>query len=140
MVNNEFPIGQTLSAVSIVEDKEFSGDELCLEQVKLFFQDTTVTLLPLADSDEIEIIQENISVSYPLDTPSWCKSFLGKKLMTIWVCENAQDYRDQVIFAFDYLRPTLAFVAEGSILKAFHYEQIYREKASLPQLQHRLAS
>lgn len=56
--------------------------------------------------------------------------------MTVWVCENDQGYRDQVIFAFEYLHPSIAFVAEGSVLKAFRYEQIKREKASKTQLQH----
>lgn len=135
MATHEFPIGQLLTAVSIVEYKEFGSDE-CLDQVKLSFQDTTITLLPLADTDEIEVLQENTTVSSLADTPFWCKSFLGKKLMTVWVCENDQGYRDQVIFAFEYLHPSIAFVAEGSVLKAFRYEQIKREKASKTQLQH----
>lgn len=132
---DEFPIGHTLKAVSIVEYTEFGGNELCVDRVQLFFPDRTVTLLPIADTDEIEIKQETATASLPADTPSWCKSFLGKKLMTVWVCDNDQGYRDQVIFAFEYLRPSLAFVAEGSVLKAFRYEQIYRA-ISETQLQH----
>ncbi|MGK7903677.1 MAG: DUF6334 family protein [Hormoscilla sp.] len=46
----EFPIGQNLRAVSIVEYQEYSGDRLCLDKVKLFFQDTAITLLPIADT------------------------------------------------------------------------------------------
>ncbi|MBR8838809.1 MAG: hypothetical protein DSM106950_33605 [Stigonema ocellatum SAG 48.90 = DSM 106950] len=140
MVSSEFPIGQTLKAVSIVEEKQFGGNELCLDEIKLFFQDTTVTLLAIADTDEIDIIQESSTVPYPADTPSWCKSFLGKKLMTVWVCDNDQGYRDQVIFAFEYLRPSIAFIAEGSVMKAFRSEQIYQIKASEAHWQHSQAS
>ncbi len=130
MATDEFPIGQALTAVSIVEDKEFAGNQLCFDKVKLFFPNTTITLLPIADTDEIQIIQESSNTPSLVDTPYWCKSFIGKKLMTIWVCENDQGYRDQVIFAFEYLRPSIAFVAEGSVIKAFRYEQIYKIKAS----------
>lgn len=129
MATDEFPIGQTLTAISIVEDKEFSGKELCFDKIQLFFPDTTVTLLPIADTDEIEIIQETITTPDSVNTPSWCQFLLGKKLMTVWVCENDQGYRDQVIFAFEYLHPTIAFIAEGSVLKAFRQEPIYSGKA-----------
>ncbi|NET60442.1 MAG: hypothetical protein F6K47_31180 [Symploca sp. SIO2E6] len=37
MVKNEFPIGQTLTAVSCFEYQRFDVKELCLDQVKLFF-------------------------------------------------------------------------------------------------------
>jgi hypothetical protein len=46
--------------------------------------------------------------------------------MTVWVCDNDQGYQDQIVFAFGYLRPSLAFVSEGSVIKVFNYEQIYR--------------
>jgi len=129
MVKNEFPIGHTLTAVSIVEYQEFSVKELCLDQVKLFFHNQIVTLLPIVDTDEIEIINETNTVTPRATAPSWCQSFLGKKLMTVWVCENNQGYRDQVILAFEYLHPSLIFVAEGSVIKVFCTEQVYRVKA-----------
>ena len=48
----------------------------------------------------------------------------------VWVCENQQGYQDQVIFAFEQLHPTIAFIAEGSVIKVFRYQQITRETAS----------
>ncbi len=124
MVINEFPIGQELKAVSIIEDKEFQSDELCFDKVQFLFKDTAVTLTPIIDTDEIDISQEsNVNFS-TVDTPSWCKQFLGKKLMTLWVCENNQGYQDQVIFAFENLRPSIAFIAEGSVIKAFQQEAV----------------
>ena len=71
MAITEFPVGQTLTAVSIVEYKKICGEEICRDLVKLFFQNTTVTLLPLIDSDEIEVIQEITTAPTPVDTPSW---------------------------------------------------------------------
>lgn len=121
---NEYPIGQELTAVSVTEDKEFKSDELCFDKVHFIFKDTAIILTPIIDTDEIEISQEsNISFSV-VNTPVWCKHFLGKKLMTLWVCENDQGYRDQVIFAFDNLRPSISFVAEGSAIKAFRQEPV----------------
>ncbi len=124
MAINDFPIGQALTAVSIFEDKEFAGNELCCDKVQLFFENIALTLLPIIDTDEIEITQEsNVAVS-AAQTPFWCQNLLGKKLMTLWVCENDQGYQDQVIFAFGNLRPCVAFIAEGSVIKAFRHEQI----------------
>lgn len=127
MAINEFPIGQTLTGISIVEDKEFAGDELCLDRVELHFQDTTITLLPLIDTDEIEITEEKYHAP-TINTPSWGKSFINQNLMAVWVCENDQGYQDQVIFAFESLHPSFAFFAEGSAIKVFTYQQIYNEK------------
>ncbi|WP_124975291.1 DUF6334 family protein [Aphanothece sacrum] len=126
MINNKFPIGQTLTGVTVIEDKDFGGNELCLEQVKLLFLEQTIILLPISDTDEIKIIKENKVDKYITNSPSWCESFINKKLMTVWVCDNDQGYQDQVIFAFGYLRPSLAFVSEGSVIKVFNYEPIYR--------------
>jgi hypothetical protein len=131
MVTNEHFIGQTLVAVSVVEDKEFTGEELCYDKVQLLFQDTAITLLPLADTDEIEISKETHTNFSAVDTPSSWHDLIGQKLMTVWVCKNDQGYQDQVIFAFDNLHPSIAFLAEGSVLKAFRYEQISRNESKV---------
>ena len=127
MVENELPIGSILKEVSVLEDQEFAGDELCLDRIQLIFQDTAVILQPLADTDEIEIVISSASSSISstlISSPTWCSSLLGKKLQMVWVCENHQGYRDQVIFAFEQLHPSIAFICEGSVLKVFCYQQI----------------
>lgn len=126
---DEFPIGQTLTAVSVLEYKEYGGNLLSLDKIKLFFQDTSVTLLPISDTDEVEILVETATVPAVEDTPFWCESFIGKKLMTVWVCDNDQGYQDQVIFAFEYLHPSITFVAECSSLLVFLCEPVYRVKS-----------
>ncbi|QLE58117.1 DUF6334 family protein [Nostoc sp. TCL26-01] len=133
METEEFPIGESLIAVSIVEDQEFSGDELCIDQVELFFPDTKITLLPIADTDEIEILQQAETNTDAVDTPLWCQSLISKKLMMVWICDNNQGYQDQVIFAFDSLHPSITFISEGSVLKVFRSQQIskYRNNKSV---------
>lgn len=126
---DEFPIGQTLTAVSVLEDKEYGGDRLSLDKIQLVFQDTTITLLPIYDTDEVEILLETATVPAVEDTLFWCESFIGKKLMTVWVCDNNQGYRDQVIFAFEYLHPSITFVAECSSLRVFLCEPVCRVKS-----------
>jgi len=133
MAIDDFPIGQPLTALSTIEYQDFKGNELGLEKVQLFFPDKTVTLLPIADTDEIDILDEITTDFVEPTSPLWGEIFLGKKLMTVWVCENDQGYRDQVIFAFERLHPSLAFVAEGSILKTFLFQQIYREPTLKPK-------
>lgn len=126
-MENKLPIGSLLKEVSIVEDQEFNSDELCLDRIQLIFQDTVVILQPLVDTDEIEIISSSVPLSSDstlIDSPTWCSSLLGKKLQMVWVCENHQGYQDQIIFAFERLHPTIAFIAEGSVLKVFRYQQI----------------
>jgi hypothetical protein len=48
--------------------------------------------------------------------------------MAVWICENDQGYKDQVILAFESLHPNIAFVAEGSVIKAFLNQQILKDK------------
>lgn len=132
-MENKLPIGSILKEVSIVEDKEFNSDELCLDRIQLIFQAGVVILQPLVDTDEIEIISSSIpssSDSTLINSPTWCSSLLGKKLQMAWVCENHQGYQDQIIFAFEQLHPTIAFIAEGSVLKVFRYQQITHKQES----------
>jgi hypothetical protein len=146
MVENELPIGSILKEVSIIEDQEFGGDELCLDRVQLIFHDAAVILQPLADTDEIEISLSpatsfiNQTLSLPrealINSPTWCSSLLGKKLQMIWICENNQGYRDQVVFAFEQLHPSIAFIAEGSVLKVFRYHQITNALSTNTPLKH----
>jgi hypothetical protein len=128
--NNEFPISYTLTGVSIIEDKLFKGDELELDKVQLFFEEvsTVITLKPLPDTDEIEISQQVINSPFPATTPpDWCRPFIGKQLQAIWVCDNNQGYQDMVIFGFDWLRPSLTFISEASVLVVMcHNEMVKR--------------
>ena len=131
MVTVDFPIGEILRGVSIVENTEFQTNEVRLDQVKLFFQNTAITLRSLPETDEVEITQEPIeSFIKPNNTPSWCKQLLGKMLQTAWICENAQNYQDQVILAFELMTPTLAFLAEGSALNVLRFEKISKANSS----------
>ena len=140
-MENKLLIGSILKEVSIVEDQEFNSTELCLDRIQLIFQDTSIILQPLVDTDEIEILSSSVPSSPNstfrqaqstalFNSPTWCSSLLGKKLQMVWVCENQQGYQDQVIFAFEQLHPTIAFIAEGSVIKVFRYQQITRETAS----------
>ncbi|MFB2835481.1 DUF6334 family protein [Floridanema evergladense] len=154
MVEDEFdfPIGKPLISMSVWESKEFSSNELWLEKVKLIFQDQELILQPIADTDEIEIIvkpkslmpinqvamptnpmvmEELVSSSKRLENHIWYNAFIGKKLQTVWVCENSQGYRDQIILAFQHLHPSVSFVAEGSVIKVFSLEQIKQKKISI---------
>lgn len=122
---NEFPIGCTLTKVLVAEAHQFAANELYLSRVVLFFRDNNVILTPLANTDEIQITLawENQAILIDLTTPVWCDLFIGQKLQTAWICENAQGCRDQVIFAFGRLHPSIGFLSEGSALKAFHFKQ-----------------
>lgn len=127
----DFPIGEILIGVSVLENTDFQVDEIRLDQVKLFFQNTAITLRSLPDTDEVEITQEPVDSFIKSDnTPSWCKQFLGKMLQTAWICENAQNYQDQVILAFEFMTPTLAFLAEGSALNVLRFEKIRKADSS----------
>ena len=132
-MENKLPIGSILKEVSIVEDKEFNSDELCLDRIQLIFQAGVVILQPLVDTDEIEIISYSVPSSPDstlINSPNWCSSLLGKKLQMAWFCENHQGYQDQIIFAFEQLHPTIAFIAEGSVIKVFRYQQITHKQES----------
>ncbi len=121
---NDFPIGQKLNAITVIEEQDFNNNELCLDKIQLFFEDIMLTLSPIIDTDEIEIISEYHHNNYELNAPDWCQKFLGKKLMNIWICENNQEYQDQIILAFENLHPSISFISEGSVIKVFTYQQV----------------
>lgn len=128
MQANKFPIGETLLGVSLSEYTEFNTPELCLEQLQLIFAKKIISLRPLEDSDEIEVAIKPYSKNVTailIDDPF---SLKGKKLQSVWLCENNQGYLDQIIFAFDNLQPTIAFVAEGSVLKVFRFEAVLQKQ------------
>jgi Family of unknown function (DUF6334) len=129
---SELPIGQILRVVSVVEN-EFSQNEIGLDYIEFVFDHQKIVLRPLPETDEVEVTSQPVQDRYGSEAPSWCQSFLGKKLQTVWVCNNSQGYQDQVIFAFDQLRPSIAFIAECSCLIAFQYEQVRkRSTMNLP--------
>ncbi|MEC4895952.1 MAG: DUF6334 family protein [Oscillatoria sp. PMC 1051.18] len=145
---DNFPIGYSLDNLIAFEDQEFAGEELCLDKVELIFRKENhlgegdiviLNLIPDPDTDEVIVYfgqvldlfkylgseTEEAKIS---DNCSWYQPFLSKKLQAAWICENNQGYQDQIIFAFERLHPSLAFVAEGSVIKVFIYEQVKREK------------
>ena len=123
---NKFPIGDPLIGISIVEET-FGGDELCIDRVELIFQKKTIVMTPIVETDEIEIETISTVSSELTKTPPWGDFMIGKKLQMVWVCKNSQGYKDQILFAFDRLEPSIAFISEGSVIKAFHYKQIYKK-------------
>lgn len=126
-VKNRFPIGHPLMGISIVQETEFGGDELCLDRVELIFQKQTIVMMPISETDEIEIETQSTISSSLINNQNWGDFLIGKKLQMVWICKNSQGYKDQIIFAFDRLHPTIAFIAEGSVIKAFQYKQIYKK-------------
>jgi len=140
MADDEFPIGYLLKKVIVQDDKEFDSNELCLDWVSLFFGDRTITLKPCPDTDEIEITVGSVDrqtasaaaglshLSQIDSMPHWFRPLIDQKLQAVWVCENNQGYQDQVIFAFEHLRPSVSFLAEGSVIKVFRYAQVLRNE------------
>lgn len=97
------------------------------------FEQTVLVLRAIPDTDEIRLTVEAASGGPPspaADIPVWSQPLVGKKLQSIWQCDNSQGYRDQICFAFDTLAPTVAFVCEGSVLKVFCYRQVARRDAN----------
>lgn len=132
-----FPIGSILKYVLVEEDKESGGKELYLDRVQFVFDNSSIILTPIADTDEIDIQVfagqqlKDVPYSYKQeDKDVYLHYLIGKKLQSIWVCENNQEYQDQVIFAFDSMLPTIAFVVEGSVINVFSYEQMRNKKVS----------
>jgi Family of unknown function (DUF6334) len=132
MKENEFPIGHTLVSVLVKEDREFGGNDLCLDEVYFIFSEATILLQPITDTDEVQITSVPTIASTQGMVPVWCEALLGQTLRTIWLCDNSQGYQDQVILAFGQLHPTIAFVAEGSVLKVFVYQQVKKSTGSTP--------
>ena len=143
VANKNFPIASPLEGILVRESEDFNNQEIELDQVFLIFHKKIITLTPNDETDEIDIKCLNGTLPEAealvegctdrrIHSP-WYSNFIGEKLQTVWVCENAQGYRDQIIFAFGTLHPNLIFLCEGSAISVFHSQPIYRETASIPQ-------
>ncbi|MDM8519438.1 DUF6334 family protein [Anaerolineales bacterium HSG6] len=133
VVSDEFPISYNLTGISVVENKIFGGKNLLLEEVNLFFAEVNkvIKLRPLGDTDEIEITQQTVT-NVSTGAPYWGETFIGKQLQAIWVCDNNQGYQDMVIFGFDWLRPSLTFISEVSMLVVMGHNETVK-RTGLPQ-------
>lgn len=128
--NSDFPISYRLTGVAVVENKVFGGNELQLDEVQLLFDEvqTIITVRPLPDTDEVELTQQLVTSPRPaMNTPVWCRPFVGQPLQAVWICTNQQGYQDQVIFGFGLLRPSFTFLAEAAVLLVVGHEVIKKE-------------
>jgi len=128
--NRDWPIGIPLTGVSLNEETMLGGTELQLNEMNFFFSEVNavLTLRPNAATDEIELTQSIAPAIDLLPPPEWCRPFIGQPLQAVWVCENNQGYQDQVILAFQFLRPSLSFVSESSVLLVFAPQIMKRPK------------
>jgi len=129
MVENDLPIGSPLINVLAIEDTLFTQEELCFDQVQFIFESQTLVVKAITDTDEIELIQAPTVHACDTPAPEWARSLVGKKLQTLWTCENAQGYQDQIILAFGQLHPSLTLLAEGSVLKIFQTRSLQRQRS-----------
>ena len=134
---SEIPLNQPLRKIQQIEDTDFDTDELCLDRLDLIFPTFQLVVLPVVETDEIEILLQShqfteldsISGQQP---PPWAADLLNQTLQMIWVCENQQGYTDQLILAFDTLQPTLGILAEGSVLKPFLMRSLTKQASQVP--------
>lgn len=128
MGKTNYPIGNILRGVYLVEEDTFLSDELSLQELSLFFEDTDISIKihPVTDTDEIEVVELSYVQPHLTKPPTWIKPYIGKKLQTVWETTNTQRYFDQIIFAFEYLNPSFSLVSEGSVLKVYGYKPILK--------------
>ena len=137
---DQIPLNQPLISIVEHQDTEFETDELCLDRLDLIFPNYQLTILPVTETDEIEIsIQPNRGVYHTVNqaalraaTRNCWEPLLHQTLQMIWLCQNQQGYTDQLIFAFETLQPTLGILAEGSVLKPFYMRSISRPITQIP--------
>ena len=140
---DQIPLNQPLISIVEHQDTEFETDELCLDRLDLIFPNYQLTILPVTETDEIEIsIQPNRGEDNTVNlvlrealraaTRNWWEPLLHQTLQMLWLCQNQQGYTDQLIFAFETLQPTLGILAEGSVLKPFYMRSISRQITQIP--------
>lgn len=130
MVENDFPIGAPLLNITAIKDQVMTSPELCLDQVQFIFETQTLTVNVIAETDEVELVQTETVSTFDVTPPEWGRSLIGKKLQTVWHCENAQGYQDQIIFAFGQLQPSVTFLAAGSVLKVFQSQSLTKARST----------
>ncbi|MBD2079096.1 hypothetical protein H6G01_04090 [Leptolyngbya sp. FACHB-17] len=68
--------------VLALEDRLFTQEEPCFDQVQFIFESQTLTVRAIVEIDEIELIQTPTVHACDTLAPEWARSLLGKKLQT----------------------------------------------------------
>ena len=107
-------IGQKLERATFYQDPDFPAGEAC--KIVLDFASASLVILPLEDTDEIELKLFEEGVQPEPGGDEILNELVGTKLAAYWYCENHQGYFDQVLFGFHLMRPNFGVLSEASAL------------------------
>lgn len=117
-------IGKKNVDIKIIPDKELSNlsNKILADKIYILFDDDSyLEIIPLIDTDEINIMYNTKfdnadSNSYV----SVLEEFRGKEITLYWNTTNSNGYFDCFMLAFGNLHPSLIILSEGSVLKMFN--------------------
>jgi hypothetical protein len=116
-------IAKKIVDIKIILDKEFTNlsDKILADKIYILFQDDShLEIIPLTDTDEIDVIYCNVLNNLNLNNyVSTLEEFKGKEITLYWNTTNSNGYFDCFMLAFDNLHPSLIILSEGSVLKMF---------------------
>ncbi|MDB5033810.1 MAG: hypothetical protein JWQ98_1051 [Chlorobi bacterium] len=122
----DFPFGDKLVAIEGKIDKRSTSD-MCFDEITVVFEEKTIVLLPLPDTDEINIeVVPTIKSSKRRKRHQLFPILSGKALLGVWICNNDQGYQDLMVLAFEYLQPNIGVLAEGSVLKVLQMDVLQK--------------
>ncbi|MEO5930171.1 MAG: DUF6334 family protein [Candidatus Kapaibacterium sp.] len=114
----EFPNGDMLIAIEGKVDPLFKERGADFDEIVLFFEESTVMLRPIADTDEISI---DISPPSRIDKRRrrlrLFPELTGRRLNFSWIYSNNRGYEDLIMMAFDDTTPSFGVLCVGSQLQ-----------------------
>jgi hypothetical protein len=120
-------IGQTINRFIVEFDEEYQKEDKKIQADKIWieFDQGVVEIIPLIDTDEIDVILHNsiASISRNVRSKEVAK-YVGSQLGQSWVSFNGNGYFDVLILGFNNIKPALVILSETSSLKMFSLAQI----------------
>ena len=115
----DYYLGEFLTSSYIESDNQF------VDKLVLIFNERSITITPIPDTDELNIQFVNNTNQVNSDSSKTIfNEFIGKKLSFTWKAVNSNGYFDLLVFAFDNLQPDISILSEGSSLKFFKMTMI----------------
>ncbi|MDB5032787.1 MAG: hypothetical protein JWQ98_28 [Chlorobi bacterium] len=119
----DFPNGGILIAM---EGKvgDLSNDYgIDFDEIVLFFEESTVILRPISETDEISIgIGPGSRVDRRRRRVQLFPDLIGKQLNFSWISANNQGYQDLIVMAFDGTTPNFGVLCVGSMLQILNID------------------
>lgn len=127
-------LGQKVKRIKVSQNNIFDTprNELMVDEVLIYLDNKIIVLRPITETDEIEVLVKDQQVeNFELSNVEILPQFVNSKLSYTWECFNTNNYFDTFMMAFDNLKPNVAILCDGNVLKILLLEELPNSVSNL---------